>query len=48
VIDASTGAPLEVDSAPQFGFDAPDAIAVGGHEVFVANSNGNSVTELPG
>ncbi len=37
-----------VNLSGQFRLDCPDAIAVTGYEVFVANSDGNSVTELPG
>jgi hypothetical protein len=36
-----------VFSAPAYKFDVPDAMAVAGGDLFVANYKGNSVTELP-
>jgi hypothetical protein len=38
---------VRVVSAPAYEFNYPDALALGGNDMFVANGNGNSVSELP-
>jgi hypothetical protein len=45
-INISTGALVRVISAPAYGFDNPDVMAVHGTDLFVANGLGASVTEL--
>jgi hypothetical protein len=46
-IEASTGALVRVLSGSEYQFDYPDAMAVAGTDLFVANNSGGSVTELP-
>ncbi len=45
--DASTGAIVSALSSPEYMFDEPDALAVAGPDLFVANLSDGSVTELP-
>jgi hypothetical protein len=45
-LSASTGRLVRVISGSSYGFDGPDALAVSGLDLFVANCEGQSVTEL--
>jgi hypothetical protein len=44
---AATGALVKVISGSSYGFNYPDAVSSDGTHVWVANGNGQSVTELP-
>jgi hypothetical protein len=46
-LDASTGALVRVISGSSYQFYGAHAMAVSGHDLFVANTAGSSVTELP-
>jgi DNA-binding beta-propeller fold protein YncE len=45
--NASTGALVSTLSSPEYMFEEPDALAVAGPDLFVANLSDGSVTELP-
>jgi outer membrane protein assembly factor BamB len=47
-VNQATGAVVRVISGRTYKFDGPDAMVVDGPDLFVLNSDGNSVTELPG
>ena len=44
--NTSTGALVSVLSSPQYMFEEPDALAVAGPDLFVANLSDGSVTDL--
>ena len=46
-LDAATGALVQVIKGPSYGFDAPEAIASDGTDVWVANTADQSVTGFP-
>jgi hypothetical protein len=46
-LKAATGELVKVLSGAAYPCDDPDAMAVAGGELFVANQDGNSVTVLP-
>jgi hypothetical protein len=45
-LNESTGTLVQVLSRPSYEFNRPDAIAADGTHVWVANADGESVTEL--
>ena len=45
-LDASTGALVSVISRQQYHFASPDALALSGGDLFVADQGGNSITEI--
>jgi hypothetical protein len=46
-LSASTGALVKVIRGSNYGFDGPSGITSGGTHIWVANTNGQSVTEFP-
>jgi hypothetical protein len=46
-LSASTGSLVKIFSGAAYGFDEPSGFATAGGRVWVANTNGQSVTEFP-
>jgi len=46
-LSASTGALVKIVSGSSYGFDDPSGITSSGTRIWVANTDGQSVTEFP-
>jgi hypothetical protein len=46
-LSASTGAPIKIISGSNYDFDGPSGITVASTHIWVANTDGQSVTEFP-